>query len=132
MDPLRFLTRKDASCSDLLSCLYDMKSIEIEVFYSLVDRKEATLDQVAAAVHRDRSTVHRCLSKLVIAGLVYKQSRTRREGGYFHVYSPVEPARIREQARLRVEEISQSLRRLVDDFESDFRIHLGGASRSGR
>lgn len=107
-----------------------MKSIELDVFYSLVVRKQATLDQVAGAVHRDRSTVHRCLSRLVIAGLVYKQSRTRRDGGYFHVYSPVEPAKIKEQARLRVEEISQSLSRLVDGFEADFRSHLEKTSRT--
>jgi predicted transcriptional regulator len=101
-----------------------MKPTELEVFYRLVTRKQASLDEIASAVGRDRSTTHRCLSKLVSAGLVYKQTKTLNEGGYYHMYSPVEVARIKEQAQARVNEITTSLQRLVDTFENDFRRHV--------
>jgi predicted transcriptional regulator len=124
MDTMRLLTRRGASCSDLLGCLYDLKPMELEALYQLVVKGHATLDDVASGLGRDRSTAHRCLSKLVSTGLAYKQSKTLKGGGYLHVYSPAEPSRIREHAQVRVDEIAGSLQRLVDGFEADFRRHL--------
>jgi len=121
MDSIQFLTRRGATCSDLLSCLYGLKPMELQVFYDLEARGSATVDDVSDAVHRDRTTTHRCLSKLVSAGLVYRQSKGLKDGGYYHVYAPVETSKIKEQAEMRVGEIVECLRRLLDGFESDLR-----------
>jgi predicted transcriptional regulator len=75
-------------------------------------------------VHRDRTSTHRCLSKLVSAGLVHKQSKTLKGGGYYHVYTMVEPAKIKENAKQRVKEITESLESLIENFESDLKKHL--------
>lgn len=90
----------------------------------MAKKESATLDQVAEAVHRDRSSTHRCLSKLLSAGLVIKQSRTLKGGGYFHVYTAIEPAKIKQQARQKVREITEGLESLIDSFESDLTKHL--------
>jgi predicted transcriptional regulator len=123
-DSLQSLTRRGATCSELLTCVYNLKPIELEVFFHLARRENATLDEIAAAVKRDRSSTHRSLSKLVSANLAYKQVRTLKDGGYYHVYSAVEPSKIREQAKLRVKEIADGLQRLVDNFDRDFQKHL--------
>ena len=124
MDSIQSLTRRGATCSDLLSCLYNLKPIDIDVFLEVARNKNATLTQIAELVHRDRSSTHRCLSKLVSAGLVHKQSETLKGGGYYHVYTMAEPARIKEYARKRVKEITESLESLIENFESDLRKHL--------
>ena len=124
MDSIQLLTRKGATCSDLLSCLYNLKTIDLEVFLEVARKDCATLDQVSESVHRDRSSTHRCLSKLVSAGLVHKQSRTLKGGGYYHVYSVVDPSKIKEQARQKVKEITKGLEDLIDNFESDLTKHL--------
>jgi predicted transcriptional regulator len=124
MDSIQLLTRKGATCSDLLSCLYNLKPIDLEVFLEVAKKESVTLDQVADAVHRDRSSTHRCLSKLLSAGLVIKQSRTLKGGGYFHVYSTVEPSKIKQQARQKVREITEGLENLIENFESDLTKHL--------
>jgi len=124
MDSIQLLTRKGATCSDLLSCLYNLKPIDLEVFLEVAKKESVTLDQVADAVHRDRSSTHRCLSKLLSAGLVIKQSRTLKGGGYFHVYSAVEPSKIKQQARQKVREITEGLENLIESFESDLTKHL--------
>ena len=118
------LTRRGATCSDLLSCLYNLKPIDMEVFLEVAKNENATLTQIAELVHRDRSSTHRCLSKLVSAGLVHKQSKTLKGGGYYHVYAMAEPAKIKEYARQRVKEITEGLESLIENFESDFRKHL--------
>ena len=128
MDSIQLLTRKGATCSDLLSCLYNLKTIDLEVFLEVARKDCATLDQVSESVQRDRSSIHRCLSKLVSAGLVHKQSRTLKSGGYYHVYSVVEPSKIKEQARQKVKEITEGLEDLINNFESDFTKHLKTAS----
>ncbi len=131
MDSIQSLTRRGASCSDLLTCLYNMKPVDLEVFYRVASRQPASLDEVAGAVDRDRSTVHRCLSKLVSAGLVYKQTKTLKDGGYYHVYSTADPATIKEHAQRRVEEISEGLHRLIESFPADFQTHLSRLQHAG-
>jgi predicted transcriptional regulator len=124
MDSIQSLTRKGATCSDLLSCLYNLKPIDMQVFLEVAKNHEATLTQIAELVHRDRSSTHRCLAKLVSTGLVHKQSKTLEGGGYYHVYSMAEPDQIKEYARQRVKEITDSLESLIENFESDLKKHL--------
>jgi predicted transcriptional regulator len=130
MDNIQLLTRRGATCSDLLSCLYNLKPIDLEVFLEVAKNENSTLTQIAEIVHRDRSSTHRCLSKLVSAGLVHKQSKTIKGGGYYHVYSMVEASKIKEYARQRVEEITESLESLIENFESDLTKQMGANSLS--
>jgi predicted transcriptional regulator len=124
MDSIQSITRKGATCSDLLSCLYNLKPIDIEVLIEVAKNQEATLTQIAELVHRDRSSTHRCLSKLVSTRLMHKQSKTLNGGGYYHAYSMAEPEQIKEHAKQRVKEITDSLKSLIENFDSDFKKHL--------
>jgi predicted transcriptional regulator len=56
--------------------------------------------------------------------LVNKQTMTLKGGGYYHVYSIQNPAIIKEHAKEKVREITASLNRLIDRFESDFQNHM--------
>ncbi len=124
MDSINILTRKNASCTDLLICLYNLKPTELEVLLVVARNENATIDHIAKIVQKDRSSVHRCLSKLVSLNLVSKQSKTLRAGGYYHTYAMVEPALIKKHARERVREINESLGALIDSFESNLQKHL--------
>lgn len=124
MESIQLLTRKGATCSELLSCLYSLKQMDLDILFEVARRNQATLDEISEVVKRDRSTVHRSLSKLTSLGLVYKRVRTLKDGGYYHLYVTADESVIREQARLRVKEITSSLERLVDNFVTDFHKHL--------
>jgi predicted transcriptional regulator len=99
MDNIQLLTRKEATCQDLLTCLYNPKPIDTEIFFQVATTQNATIDTVAERVNRDRSSVHRCLSKLVSAGLVHKQTKTIKGGGYYHIYIATEPEKIKQDAK---------------------------------
>jgi predicted transcriptional regulator len=75
-------------------------------------KENATLDQIAKVVQKDRSSVHLCLSKLVSINLVNKQTMSLKGGGYYHTYAMLDPATIKKHARERVEEITESLEAL--------------------
>ena len=124
MDNIQLLTRRGATCQDLISCLYNLKPNDLQVLQEVARNEYATLDQIAKLVQRDRSSTHRCLSKLMSAGLLHKQSKTLKGGGYYHVYSMVELSKIKEQATQKVKEITHSLEVLINNFEFDFRKRL--------
>ena len=124
MDSIQFLTRKEATCQDLLSCMYNLKPIDLEIFLQVAKNQWATLDQIAESVQRDRSSTHRVLAKLQSAGLIHKQSRGLKGGGYYHIYAAANPEKIKENAKQRVKEITDSLQNLIEKFDVDLKRHL--------
>ncbi len=124
MESINQITKKGATCTDLLICLYNLKPADLQVLMAVANNENATLDQIAAKVQKDRSSVHRCLSKLVSINLVIKQSKTLKGGGYYHTYAMLDPELIIKHARERVKEITESLQSLIDNFESDLEKHL--------
>ena len=124
MESINQITKKGATCTDLLICLYNLKPADLEVLMAVANNENATLDQIAAKVQKDRSSIHRCLSKLVSINLVIKQSKTLKGGGYYHTYAMLDPELIIKHARERVKEITESLQSLIDNFESDLEKHL--------
>ena len=124
MDSIQFLTRKEATCQDLLSCMYNLKPIDLEIFLQVAKNQWATLDQIAESVQRDRSSTHRVLAKLQSAGLIHKQSRGLKGGGYYHIYAAANPEKIKENAKQRVKEITDSLQNLIENFDVELKRHL--------
>jgi len=120
---LQVLTKKNASCNDLLCAVYNLNPVDLEIFYILAGGSTASLDELSTKMKRDRSTIHRSLQKLVSNQLCYKETRTIKDGGYYHIYSAVEIPKIKMQAETRVEEITTSLGRMLRNFESDIRKH---------
>ena len=43
MESINLLTRKGASCTDLLTCLYNLKPSDLQVFLALAKNENATL-----------------------------------------------------------------------------------------
>lgn len=124
MESINLLSKKGASCTDLLTCLYNLKPADIEILQAVLTGPGANIDQIAAHVQKDRSSVHRCLSKLVSIGLVTKKTETIKGGGYYHTYSMLDPVLIKKHARERVTEITENLQALIENFDRDFGKHL--------
>jgi len=124
MESINLLTKKGATCTDLLTCLYNLKPADLEVLQTVAKNPNATLDQIAATIQKDRSTTHRTLSKLVSINLITKQTKTLKSGGYYHIYSMLDRTLIKKHALERVKEITESLQSLIYNFDSDMEKHL--------
>jgi predicted transcriptional regulator len=127
MNSVQLITKKGASCTELLNCLYNLSPTESRLFYELLKRGPSSLDQISKVIGRDRTSAHRCLQRLLSAGLVYKESKGLAGGGYYHIYTAVEPSKIKKQSRLIVKEICGSLERLVRTFEEDIGRHVAAS-----
>jgi len=124
MESINQLTRKGASCTDLLTCLYNLKPTDLQVLLTVAKNPNTNLDQIAKIIQKDRSSIHRCLSKLVSINLVNKQTKTLKAGGYYHAYTMQDPQTIKKHALERVKEITESLQTLIDNFDSELQKHL--------
>lgn len=120
---LQILTRRNATCNELLCSIYNLGPVDLDIFYRLAGGRPASLDELARAVERDRSTVHRSLQKLVGTGLCYKETKALKEGGYYHIYSATELSKVKNMAQERVRDITAGLERMLRNFESDVRKH---------
>ena len=116
------LTRMNATVKDLFIQLYDLSSLDLEILFMLISKKNdepMTLDQISKDADRDRSTTFRSLQKLVTLGLLMKETKTIKDGGYYHVYSAVDMDTFKKETERKVRDLQKSLERLLKKFESD-------------
>jgi predicted transcriptional regulator len=113
----------NATIKDLFIQLYDLSPLDLDILFMLISKKNyekpMTLDQVSKEAGRDRSTTFRSLQKLVGLGLCVKETKTIKEGGYFHVYSVVDMETFRAETERRVKDLQKSLDRLLKKFEGE-------------
>jgi predicted transcriptional regulator len=113
----------NATVKDLFIQLYDLSPLDLDILFMLIGNKNGrepmTLDEVSKESDRDRSTTFRSLQKLVSLGLLIKETKTIKEGGYFHVYSVVDMETFKKETERRVKDLQKSLDRLLKKFEDD-------------
>ena len=103
------------TCEDLLSCVYDLNKLESEAYFALL-AKPAKMDELAAALRRERSTVYRALQKLVTLQLVVRDTLSLPGGGYCHVYAPVSPDAVARRVEAWRDTLALTLTRAVQTF----------------
>ena len=104
------LTRMNATVKDLFIQLYDLSPLDLDILFMLLSKKDhepMTLDEVSKESDRDRSTTFRSLQKLVGLGLCVKETKTIKDGGYFHVYSIVDMETFKRETERRVNPTSR-------------------------
>jgi predicted transcriptional regulator len=118
--PLNALTRINSTVKELFIYLYDLSPLDLDLLFIMIkEAKPLTLEQLSNKADRDKSTVFRSVQKLVSAGICIKETRTIREGGYYHVYSAVDMETFKAETEMRVKDLHKSLDRLMKKFESD-------------
>jgi predicted transcriptional regulator len=121
------LTRMNATVKDLFIQLYDLSPLDLDILFMLISKKNhepMTLDQVSEDADRDRSTTFRSLQKLVGLGLCVKETKTIKDGGYFHVYSVVDMETFKKETERRVKDLQISLDRLLKKFEGEMQTAI--------
>ena len=100
------MLREDMECEGLLECFHGLKELDKECFRVLVDSEEPlTVDEIAEAVDRERSTAYRSIQRLLQTGFIGKEQINYEQGGYYHVYAPTDP-----------DEIANDMQRLLNDW----------------
>lgn len=77
---------ENLQCDEVVKCIFDLNSLDIEVYKKLRELGMSRVDELASHLNRERSTVYRSLQKLTTCGICNKTTKTIRKGGYFHIY----------------------------------------------
>jgi predicted transcriptional regulator len=118
--PLNALTRINSTVKELFIYLYDLSPLDLDLLFIMIkEAKPLTLEELSNMADRDKSTIFRSVQKLVSAGICIKETRTIKEGGYYHVYSAVDMETFRAETEMRVRDLQKSLDRLMKKFETD-------------
>ena len=118
--PLNAITRINSTVKELFIYLYDLSPLELDLLFIMIkEAKPLTLEELSNKADRDKSTVFRSVQKLVSSGICIKETRTIREGGYYHIYSAVDMETFKAETERRVKDLQKSLDRLMKKFESD-------------
>jgi predicted transcriptional regulator len=118
--PLNALTRINSTVKELFIYLYDLSPLDLDLLFIMIkEAKPLTLEELSNTADRDKSTIFRSVQKLVSAGICIKETRTIKEGGYYHVYSAVDMETFKAETEMRVRDLQKSLDRLMKKFETD-------------
>jgi len=118
--PISAITRMNSTVKDLFIYLYDLSPLELDLLFFLIkNKKPLTMEELARKADRDKSTIFRSLQKLVGLGICIKDTKTLKEGGYYHAYSAIDMESFRMETEKRVKELHESFARLLRKFEDD-------------
>jgi predicted transcriptional regulator len=122
------ITRMNSSIRDLFTILYDLSPLELELLFILISKnKPVALESLAKELDRDKTTVFRSLQKMVNLRICEKETKTLKEGGWYHVYKAIDVAAFKMETEKRVKEIKESFDRLLKRFESELDKSISSA-----
>ncbi len=116
VEPQRILAG-DASCRDIVKCLYRLSDFELAIYRKLVKQGPQKADDLAPVLKKDRSTVYRALQKLVSSGLAFRDTKTIDRGGYYHVYAAVSPEALKQKLHKCADDWFDNMNAAIDDFD---------------
>ncbi|HEY7081184.1 MAG TPA: helix-turn-helix domain-containing protein [Nitrososphaeraceae archaeon] len=118
--PISTITRLNSTAKDLFIYLYDLSPLDADLFFMLMkSKKPVILEDLAKKINRDKSNVFRSAQKLVSSGICIKETRTIKDGGYYHVYSAVDTKTFKMETEKRVKDLQASFERILRKFEED-------------
>ena len=117
-EPMADQLRRELACESLLECFHGLGDLDTQCFRVLVDAENPlTVDEVAAAVDRERSTAYRSIQRLRTAGFVQQEQINYDDGGYYHVYSPTDPSAAAADMQRLLNDWYVKMGRLIQQFE---------------
>ncbi len=113
--------QQDMKCEGLLECFHGLKQLDRDVFQTLVETDgPLTVDEIAAAVDRERSTAYRAVQRLLQAGFIQKEQINYDQGGYYHVYRPTDPSNIADNMQRLLNDWYAKMGQLIQEFETKY------------
>lgn len=109
-----------ATCEDVMRCLFNLNELELALYLKLVKEGPQRSDDLAKKVGKDGTTVYRALQKLIACGISFRETKTIDRGGYYHVYSAVNPEIVKKKIKDCIEQWNTSMKKALEEFDKRF------------
>ena len=104
-------------CHEVFKCLFNIGQRETQLYKALL-KNTHKIDELVKILGKDRSTIQRCLSKLMACELVKRKKRTIKEGGgHYYVYMSIPPQELRQWLNKCIEKWHKEMNKAVEDLE---------------
>ncbi len=106
--------QEGASLENIMNCIFGLKNFETEIYLELANHDALTVNELVSKFAKDRSTVQRTLQNLIAAGLVYREQKNIKNGGYYYVYRAVKLESVKENIKTSVREWTDAVMKWID------------------
>ncbi|WP_254821468.1 helix-turn-helix domain-containing protein [Haloglomus halophilum] len=131
-DAMTELLQQEMECESLLDCFHGLSELDREVFRLLVEADEPqTVDELAAAVDRERTTAYRSVKRLREADLVEREQVNQDGGSYYHVFSPRDADEIADAMQRTLNDFYAKMGQLVGEFREKYAEAEAGGTDDG-
>jgi predicted transcriptional regulator len=112
---------QDLTCESLLECFHGLKTLDRAVFGVLARTDEPlTVDEIADAVDRERSTAYRSVQRLRDAGFVRSEQVNYADGGYYHVFEPADADVVADEMQRMLNDWYAKMGQLIDQYRQQY------------
>lgn len=95
-------TPKEMGTEEIMRCMFGLKALESQVYLELAERGALTASELTRKFKKDRSTIQRALQSLSFVGLVYREQKNIRGGGYYFAYRALPFSEMKEAMKANV------------------------------
>lgn len=114
--------RRDMECEGLLECFHGLKPLDRDCFRAIVGSDDPlTVDEVAEALERERSTAYRSIQRLLQSGFIEQEQVNYDSGGYYHVYRPADPDVVADEMQRMLNDWYAMMGQLIREFRDKYR-----------
>jgi len=100
---------------DLMRYALDLSALDVNVYFRLLDG-EATVKELSNKLNRNRSTIQRALTNLINKGLVTRELKTMKNGGYYFKYKAIPLEQVEENLHEKVKKWYTKLSALLEEY----------------
>ncbi len=111
----------------IVKCVLKLTISELEVYLSLIENPGVGVDELSEIMGKDRSGVYRSLQTLLEKGLVKREYRILKHGGYKYIYTPIDVEILKSILREELEKWFKKLNEVVEKFSVE---EIRGITRS--
>ncbi|RZV12190.1 putative transcriptional regulator [Natrinema hispanicum] len=101
----------------VMSCVFGIEDHETRTYLTLCSQPGSTIEELAATLERDRSTVNRSLSTLHERDLVRRDRRLLDGGGYIYQYTAIALPEVKEMLHEALDVWTATVHDVIDEFD---------------
>jgi len=105
--------------AEAMACVFGVQTHEVRTYRTLLSTPGSTVEELAAALDRDRSNVNRSLSTLREKGLARRERRLLDGGGHVYQYTATPLEEARELMHEALDQWAAAVHDSIDEFEGE-------------